>query len=89
MIKKIKRREVYATFKDNILAWDLADMRSLSSFNRGVKYLQCVIDVFTDNTWVGPLTDKKSKAVLDGFIGMINESKCKPIMGWSRKKVFK
>ena len=56
-------------------------MRSLSSFNRGVKYLQCVVDLFTDNTWVGPLTDKKSKAVLDGFIGMINESKRKPIMG--------
>ena len=35
-------------FKDNIWAADLAEMGSLgSSFNCGVKYLLCLIDVFT------------------------------------------
>ena len=47
VIKKFKRRKVYARFKDTIWAADLADMGSLSSFNRGVKYLLCVIHVFT------------------------------------------
>ena len=38
VIKKIQKRKVYARFKDNILAGDLAEMGSLSSKNQGVKY---------------------------------------------------
>ena len=37
----------YARFENNILAADLAEMGSLSSKNRDVKYLLCVIDIFT------------------------------------------
>ena len=37
--KKFKRRKVYARFKDNIWAADLAEMGSLSSKNKNVKYL--------------------------------------------------
>ena len=58
VIKKFKRR-VYPRFKDNIWAADLAEMGSLSSFNRGVKYLLSVINVFTKNTWVKPLRKKR------------------------------
>ena len=42
-------------FKDNIWAADLADMESLSSKNKNVKYLSFVIDVFTRYAWVKPL----------------------------------
>ena len=34
VIKKFKRRKVYARFKDNIWAADLAEMESLSSKNK-------------------------------------------------------
>ena len=34
VIKKFKRRKVYARFKDNIWATDLAEMKSLSSKNK-------------------------------------------------------
>ena len=47
VIKKFKRRKVYARFKDNIWAAHLAEMGSFSSKNKNVKYLSCVIDVFT------------------------------------------
>ena len=47
VIKKFKRRKVYARFKDNIQAADLAEMESLSSKNKNVKYLPCVTDFFT------------------------------------------
>ena len=47
VIKKFKRRKVYARFKDNIWAAYLAKMESLSSKNKSVKCLLCVIDVFT------------------------------------------
>ena len=60
VIKKFKRRRVYARFKDDIWAEDLADMGSLSSENRAVKYLLCAIDVFTKYAWVKPLKDKKN-----------------------------
>ena len=42
-----------------------------------LKYLFCVIDVFTKYAWVKSLTNKKAKPGLDGFIRIVNESKCK------------
>ena len=59
VIKKIKRRKVYARFKDNIWSADLAEMGSLYSKSKNVEYLLCVIDVFTKYTWVKPLKYKK------------------------------
>ena len=40
-IKQLKKRKVYARFKENIWAADLADLKSLSSKNKNVKYLLC------------------------------------------------
>ena len=46
IIKKLKKRKVYSSFKDNIWGVDLADMQSLSKCNKGIKYLLCAIDFF-------------------------------------------
>ena len=78
VIKKFKRRKVYARFKDNIWAADLAEMESLSSKNKNVKYLLCVIDVFTKYAWVKLLKNKNGKIVLNVFIKIVNESSRKP-----------
>ena len=43
IIKKFKRRKVYARFKDNIWEVDFAEMGSLSSKDKNVKYLLCVM----------------------------------------------
>ena len=77
MIKKFKRRKVYARLKDNISAADLAEMGSLSSKNQGVKYLLCVVDIFIKYAWVKTLKDKKAKTAVNGFIEIVNESKRK------------
>ena len=53
-------------------------MESLSSKNKNVKYILCVIDVFNKYTWVKPLKDKNSKAVFNAFIKIVNESDRKP-----------
>ena len=82
VIKKFKRRKVYARFKDNIWAADLAEMESLSLKNKNVKYLLCVIDVFTKYAWVKPLKNKKGKTVLNVFIEIVNESNRKPNKLW-------
>ena len=68
---------MYTEFKGNIWTADLAEMGLVSSKNWDVKYLLCVIDVFTKYKWVKPLKNKKSKTDLHGFIEMINESKRK------------
>ena len=52
-------------------------MGSLSSKNENVKYLLCVMDVFTKYTWVKHLADKKGKTDLNAFIEIVNESNCK------------
>ena len=57
-------------------------METLSSENGGVKYLLCVIYVFTKYVWVKPLKDKKANTVRYGFIETVNEFKCKPNKLW-------
>ena len=42
---------MFARFKDNICAGDLAEIGTLSSKNKNVKYLLFVIDVFTEHSW--------------------------------------
>ena len=38
-------RKFYSSFRDNIWGVDLADMQSLSKYNKGIKYLLCAIDL--------------------------------------------
>ena len=59
IIKKFKKIKVYSTFKDNIWGADLADMQLLSKYNKGIRFLLCVIDIFSKYAWVVPLKDKK------------------------------
>ena len=60
VIKKLKKRKFYSMPKDNILAVDLTQLRSLTSSNHGVKHLFYMIDVFVKYAWVKLLNDKKS-----------------------------
>ena len=38
---------------------NLADMESLSEYNKRIKYLLCAIDFFSKYEWVIPIKDKK------------------------------
>ena len=57
-------------------------MESLSPKNKNVKYLLCVIDVFTKHKWVIPFKDKRCKTVLNTFIEIVNESNRKANKLW-------
>ena len=50
-------------------------MGSLSYTIWSVKYLLCVIYVFTKYFWVTPLKGKKGKTVLHGLVEIVKESK--------------
>ena len=58
IIKKIKRRKVYSSFKYNIWGADLADMQLISKFNKEIRFLLCVIDIFIKYVWVISLKHK-------------------------------
>ena len=78
VIKKLKKRKVYSSFKYNIWGVDLADMQSSSRYNKGFKYLLCVIDPFSKYGWVIPIKDKKGTSTVNAFKKIISEGQTKP-----------
>ena len=75
IIKKFKKRKVYSSFRDNICGVDLADMQSLSKYNKGVEYLLCAIDLFSKYVWVIPLKDKKGTSIDNAFQKIISKGR--------------
>ena len=75
IIRKFKRRKVYSSFRDNIWGVDLADMQSLSKYNKGIKYLLCAIDIFSKYAWVVPLKDKRRITIVNAFQKIISEGR--------------
>ena len=59
LLENLKKRKVNSSFKDNIWGVDLADMRSLSKYNKVNKYLLYALDLFSKYARVVPLKDKK------------------------------
>ena len=74
MIRKFKKRKAHSSFRDNIWGLDLADMQLLSKFNKGFRFLICVIDIFSKDAWVIPLKDKKGISIANAFQKMLKES---------------
>ena len=58
---------MHSAFKDNIWGADLADMQLLSRYNKGIKFLLCIIDIFSKYPWVVPLKDKKGVSIVAAF----------------------
>ena len=75
IIRKFKKREVYSSFRDNIWGADLADMQLLGKFNKGFRFLLCVIDIFRKYAWVLPLEDKKVTGIVNAFQKILSDSK--------------
>ena len=83
IIRKFKRRKVYFSFRDNIWGVDLADMQLINKFNKGIKYLLCVIDLFSKYAWVVPLKDKKGATITNAFQSVFKKSDTKPNKTWT------
>ena len=78
IIRKFEKRKVYSIFKDNIWGVDLADMQLLSKYNKGIRFLLCVIDIFSKYAWVVPLKDKKGISIVKAFQNILKQSNKKP-----------
>ena len=67
IIQKFKKKKVYSSFRDNIWGVDLADMQSLSKYNKEINYLLCAIDTFFKYAWVVPLKNKRGISIVNAF----------------------
>ena len=83
--RKFEKRRVYSTFKDNIWGVGLADMQLLSKYNKGIRFLLCVIDIFSKYAWVVPLKDKKGISIVKAFQIILKQSNKKPNKIWVDK----
>ena len=59
IIRRFKKRKVRSTFIDNIWDTDLADMQLISKFNKGFRFLLCVVDIYSKYAWVIPFKDSE------------------------------
>ena len=73
IIKKLKKRKVSLSFRDNIWGIDLADMQSLSKYNKEITYLLCAIDLFSKYVWVIHIKDKKGTSIVHAFQKTISD----------------
>ena len=76
---------MYSSFRDNIWGEDLADMQLLSKFDKGFRFLWCVIDICSKYAWIIPLKDKKGVSIVDAFQKILDDSKRKPTKIWVDK----
>ena len=78
LLENLKTQKVYSFFIDNNSGTDLRDMQLISKFNKGFRFLLCVIDVYSKYAWDISLKDKKGIIITNGFQKILDESKGKP-----------
>ena len=83
--KNFSKRKVISNGIDKIWAADLVEMQKFSKWNKGIKYLLMVIDIFSKCGWIAPLKDKKIESVSKAFHEIFKKSKRKPRMLWTDK----
>ena len=60
-------------------------MQLISKFNKGFRFLLCVIDIFSKYAWVVPLQDKKGISIVNAFQKILDKSGSKPNKIWVDK----
>ena len=60
-------------------------MQLISKFNKGFRFLLCVIDIYSKYAWVVPLKDKKGVSIVNAFQSILNKSNRKPNKIWVDK----
>ena len=65
--RKFTKRRAFVKGVDEIWAADLVDMQRFSDWNKEIKHLLMVIDVFSKFGWIGPLKKRKGETVASAF----------------------
>ena len=83
--RKFSRNHTRVKAIDHQCQADLADVSHLATYNRGYKYLFCVIDVFSKFAWVVPLTSKSSTELVRALKLVLKQSGRLPLRGQTEK----
>ena len=67
------KKESFFIFRDNIWGVDLADMQSLSKYNKGNKYLLCASDLCSKYAWVISIKYKERTSIVNVFKKIMSE----------------
>jgi transposase InsO family protein len=73
--KRFPRNPYTVSNLDDVWEIDLVDLRTLSKFNSGYKYLLNVIDIFSRFVWSVPLQDKTGKSVVAALANLFKDRK--------------
>ena len=60
-------------------------MQLISKFNKGFKFLLCVIDICSKYAWVIPLKDNEGVTITNAFQKILDQPKRKPNKVWADK----
>ena len=82
--RRFQKRRVVSNGIDEIWAADLVEMGKFSKWNKGIKYLFMVIDVFSKFGWIEPLKDKRGETVAKAFGKIFNAGR-RPRFLWTDK----
>ena len=66
---------------------DLADIQLISEFNKGIRFLLCVIDISSKYAWVIRLNFKKGITITNAFQKLLDDSNCKLNKIWVDKGI--
>ena len=61
-------------------------MQLISNFDKGIRFLLCVIDIFCKYAWVVPLKHRKGITITNTFEKILDTSKRKPNKIWVDKE---
>ena len=62
-------------------------MQLISKFNKGFRFLLCIIDIFSKYAWVVPLKDRKGITITNAFQKILKESNRKANKIWVNKGI--
>ena len=85
IIREFKKWKVHSPFIDNIWGADLTDIQLISKFNKGFRFLLCVIEIYSKYAWVIPLKDKKGVTVTNAYQKILKEYNRKSNKIWVDK----
>ena len=75
LIKNLRRKKFVNLLETIFGGVDLADMQSLSKYNKRIKYLLCAMDLFSKYAWVVLLKDKKRISIVNVFQKIISKGR--------------
>ena len=61
---------------------DLANIQLIIKFNKEIRFLLCVIDIFSKYVWIVPLKNEKGVTIVNAFKTVLDNSRRKPNKIW-------